>query len=84
MTTITSIILSLAPFIFLVFINFFIYKAIRKKALGLSGSPRRERREAYVATILISITVIYAFCHAITTFFSILELVAELSGIPIN
>ena len=77
----TSIFLSLAPFIFLVFINLLIYKAIRKKAMRLSESPRRERREAYVATILISITVIYALCHTITTFFSVLELVAEVLGI---
>ena len=83
-TTMSSLFLSLAPFIFLVFINFFIYKTIRKKSLRQSESPRRERREAYVATILISITVIYTLCHTITTFFSILELVAELSGILAN
>ena len=77
----SNIFLSLIPFLFLVSINFFIYKTIRKKVHNLSPSQRREKREVYVATILISITTIYAFCHTITTLFSVLELVAVVSGL---
>ena len=79
-STIVSILLSLVPFIFLIILNIFIYYTIKQKTVLLPISNMRQRRDIFVATILVLIVMVYAACHSIKTVINIIELQSVLSG----
>ena len=77
---ISSVLLSVIPFISLLVLNFIIFHTIKKKTLLLPHSSQRERRDLYVATILIVIVMVFAGCHCIKTAINLVELVHVLQG----
>ena len=79
-SNICSILISLIPFTSIIFLNFSIYKLIKQKALSLPQSSIRDKREQYVATILLLIVMIYISCHSIASAINVLELFVVLTG----
>ena len=79
-STITSILLSLIPFILLINLNLLIYRMITQNSFHLPKSSTRERRNIQVVTILILITMVYVACHAIITSINVLELAVIIKG----
>ena len=79
-STIVSVLLSLVPFTFLIILNILIFRTIKQKTPALSRSSRRQRRDIFVASILILIIMVYAACHSIKVFINILELFCILTG----
>ena len=79
-STIASILLSLVPFIFLILLNIFIFHTIKRKTLLLPPSDIRQRRDIFVATILVLIVIVYAACHTIKTAINIVELTCVITG----
>jgi hypothetical protein len=79
-STVVSISINTVPFLLLVVLNYLIYQAIRKKTFLLPHSSQRERRDIFVATILILIVMVYAVCHSIKAFINLLELFSVISG----
>ena len=75
-------VLHLVPFLFLVVMNLLIWRAVKSRSFLLSSSARRERRDLYVASILILIIIIFLLCHSIKCAINVLELVFVLAGIP--
>ena len=78
--TVVSIFINTVPFVFLVVLNYFIYRTIRNKTYLLPQSSQRERRDIFVATILILIVMVYAVCHSIKAFINLLELFSVIAG----
>ena len=56
------LILNLIPFMTLMILNYVVYITIKKKAALTSPSASRARREFYIATILITIVILFAVC----------------------
>ena len=69
-----SVLLNVVPFFSLLVLNLIIYQTIKKKTLLLPHSSSRERRDLYVATILIIIVMVFASCHSIKTVINLIEL----------
>ena len=83
-STVVSVLLSIIPFILLVFLNAFIYKTIKSKSEVLPISNRRARRDIYVASILIIIIMVYASCHSIKAVINMMELVSAVRGLKLT
>ena len=79
-SSVVSISINTVPFLLLVVLNYLIYQTIRKKTFLLPHSSQRERRDIFVATILILIVMVYAVCHSIKAFINLLELFSVISG----
>ena len=79
-STIVSVLLNVVPFFSLLVLNLIIYQTIKKKTLLLPHSSSRERRDLYVATILITIVMIFAGCHSIKTVINLVELLHVFQG----
>ena len=65
-------------------LNYVVYRTIKKKAALTSPSASRARREFYIATILITIVILFAACHILKCFINMLELVSVLTGEPVQ
>ena len=63
-------------------LNFVVFRTIKKKSVLNSPSASRARREFYVATILITIVILFGACHILKCF-NMLELVSVLTGNPV-
>ena len=79
-SVLVSVGVSLVPFISLVFLNFFIYKTLKKKERLLPPIQTRAKREHFIATILIVIIVVFAICHSLKSFINIIEMCQVVSG----
>ena len=64
-------------------LNFVVFRTIKKKSVLNSPSASRARREFYVATILITIVILFGACHILKCFINMLELVSILTGKPV-
>jgi hypothetical protein len=64
-------------------LNYVVYNTIKKKSVLTSPCASRARREFYVATILITIVILFGACHILKCFINMLELVSVLTGKPI-
>ena len=78
-SVLVSVGVSLVLFISLVFLNFFIYKTLKKKERLLPPIPARVKREHFIATNLIVI-VMFAICHSLKSFINIIEMCQVVSG----
>ena len=78
-SVLVSVGVNLVPFISLVFLNFFIYKTLKKKERLLPPIPARVKREHFIATNLIVI-VMFAICHSLKSFINIIEMCQVVSG----
>ena len=72
-SVLVSVGVSLVPFISLVFLNFFIYKTLKKKERLLPPIQTRAKREHFIATNLIVI-VVFVICHSLKSFINIIEM----------
>lgn len=57
-SVLVSVFFNLFPFITLVFLNFFIYKSVKRKGQMLPWSATRAKRELFIATVLILIILV--------------------------
>ena len=78
-SSITSVLLSLIPFLLIIILNSLLYKAVRNK-LTLQYSSKHERRDIHVAGILILIVIVFASCHSIKWIINLIELIFILQG----
>ena len=72
-SVLVSVGVNLVPFISLVFLNFFIYKTLKKKERLLPPIQTRAKREHFIATNLIVI-VVFVICHSLKSFINIIEM----------
>ena len=79
-STSASILLSLIPFLIIIFFNLLIYRRIKESTSLLPYSTNRNRRETSVATSLMLIIMVYVACHGIITCINVIELVEILTG----
>ena len=78
-TSITSVFLSIIPFIAILSLNQLIYKTIRRKTL-LKSTSSKDKRDVFIASILILIVIVYATCHTIKCIINLVELMSTLQG----
>ena len=79
-STLTSILLSLIPFVMLILFNILIYRLIKSKSAHFPRSSTREKRDLRIARILILIIMVYVACHGIITYINAVELWAIIEG----
>ena len=83
-TSITSVALSVVPFVAIITLNHLIYKTIKRKTFLLSNSSSKEKRDIFVAGILILIVIVYATCHTIKCIINLVELLSTLQGTDLD
>ncbi|XP_023340150.1 probable G-protein coupled receptor frpr-1 [Eurytemora carolleeae] len=74
------LILNILPFFAMSILNICIYRSIKKRS-QLINSVTRERRNLGIATILVSIVLVFVLCHSPKCVINFLELIAVISGI---
>jgi hypothetical protein len=82
-STTMSVLLNVIPFLTLIVLNILIWRTIKHKTFLLRATSKKERRDVFVAGILILIVILYTTCNAIKSGINVLELYFSLKGIKI-